>query len=108
MIELIVLAVVVAWFAKTSNQFGEHPLIWGLIAAASFVIPSKLVGSALSELLQDSMTSQFAFFAIPLAITIASIAAGLVVSFFARNALLKRRAEKPSTSTDQSPSSGDE
>lgn len=44
MIELIILFLIMGWFAKEANTIGKNGILWAIIAALSFYIPVLIFG----------------------------------------------------------------
>ena len=44
---LLIVVPLIAWFARTAKAKGRSPLAWGAVGAASYFLPSTLVGNFL-------------------------------------------------------------
>ena len=44
MIEIIIMLMIMGWFAKQANTFGKSVVLWALIAAISFYVPVLIFG----------------------------------------------------------------
>ena len=102
MIDMIVLAVVIVWFTRTAKRLNEHPLVWSLVAAASYLIPAGLVHSTLVASLLDPVSNSTNFRVTLAGLTAARIVAGMVGCFVAGRALLRSGANNAATQTHQS------
>ena len=44
---LLIVVPLIAWFARTAKARGRSPLAWGAVGAASYFLPSTLLGNLL-------------------------------------------------------------
>jgi hypothetical protein len=44
---LIIVVPLIAWFARTAKARGRSPFAWGAVGAASYFLPSTLLGNLL-------------------------------------------------------------
>jgi hypothetical protein len=44
---LLIVVPLVAWFARTAKTRGKSPFTWGAVGAASYFLPSTLLGNVL-------------------------------------------------------------
>jgi hypothetical protein len=43
----LIVVPLIAWFARTAKARGKSPFTWGAVGAASYFLPSTLVGNVL-------------------------------------------------------------
>ena len=44
---LLIVVPLIAWFARTAKARGRSPLAWGAVGAASYFLPTTLLGNLL-------------------------------------------------------------
>ena len=89
MVEIIIMLIVMGWFAKEANTIGKSGILWALIAALSFYVPVLIFGRIIyPSLIEEQVTysNQTKYMILG---TVANIAIGAFFIFIARTRLLQ-------------------
>ena len=92
MFHLIVLVVIIVWFAKTAGDVGGNQITWSFIGAASFGVPNLAVMELAKLVLYSKADSMEAMYRIMGTASIVAVIAGVTVCFFVRKVLLAKQS----------------
>lgn len=90
---LIVLVVVIVWFAKSAGEVGENQITWSFIGAASFGIPVLLTVEVSKFFIKSSGGMTRSAFTMMNAAAIFAVIIGVAACFFVHKALLARQSD---------------
>ena len=93
MLFLIVLAVVIVWFAKSAIEVGGNQITWSLIGTASFGIPVLLVTEATKLFVKASGGMTQSAYTIMGAAAFIAVIVGVAVCFFVHKTLVAKQSE---------------
>jgi len=89
MFEIIIMLMVMGWFAKQANTFRKSGILWAIIAAISFYVPVLIFGRLIyPSLIEGNVTYSNRTFYMVLG-TLSNIAIGILFILLARAKLLK-------------------
>ena len=90
---LIVLVVVIVWFAKSAIAVGGNQITWSLIGAASFGVPVLLIAEATKLFVKASGGMTQSSYTIMGAVAFIAVIVGVAVCFFVHKTLLAKQSE---------------
>ena len=91
----------VVWFVWNSNKRGENSLLWGILAAAAYLLPLILVKKFVRYLQQDIQQSGDNIYALVFSYHIPALLAGVAGFFLLRHFFLVRASRNlPSSESE--------